>query len=334
MITPGTILDIGGVRYQCVALDAAGNAQCVPITGSGLVTATRQFYSPGGPSDQPVPTSQTAAPAQVKVLSMWPLDPAKRSSASDFFPSSKEDAILPQYRFGEAELGKMHGQILREMYAWEETWRPYIRAALNLNEPDRAWDVAVGIQEHTERINAMLGPTIEGLLLAANNGLSASSKAFNEVTAELRAWPAAAVPEAIIKACINYTEDWSLTTEAAAGRFKLAAKAWMEIQQRLVALFADERQLRAKAYAGQKERAEKAEARQRELEQRVADLQRGSGLLDSLRENFEGVLKSGKDAVNKALNAVGSALPSLAGGFGIGLVVLLGLAAAAFALKR
>lgn len=64
MITPGTILDIGGVRYQCVALDAAGNAQCVPITGSGLVTATRQFYSPGGPSDQPVPTSQTAAPAQ------------------------------------------------------------------------------------------------------------------------------------------------------------------------------------------------------------------------------------------------------------------------------
>lgn len=68
MIVPGTILDIGGVRYECVGLDAAGNAQCVPITGSGLVTSTRQFYSPGGPSDQPVPTSQTAAVDQRQAM--------------------------------------------------------------------------------------------------------------------------------------------------------------------------------------------------------------------------------------------------------------------------
>ncbi|CAG1000983.1 hypothetical protein ANRL2_04024 [Anaerolineae bacterium] len=308
--------------------------------GSGLYTSSRQFYSPGGPDDQPVPTSQTAAPetavpVKVKVLSMWPFDPAKRSSQSDFFPAPKEDAILPQYRFGEIELGKMHGQILRTMLAWEETWRPYIRAALSASRDyDRAWDVAEGIKEHVDQVQAMLGPTIEVLLLAANNGLSASSKAFNEVTAELRAWPASSVPELIIRACIDYTEDWSVTTEAAAGRFKLAAKAWMDIQTRLVALFADERQLRAMAYEGQKTRAEDAEKRVRELELRVADLQRGSGLLDSIRENFEGVLKAGKDAANKALNAVGAALPSLAGGFGIGLVVLLGLAVAAFALKR
>lgn len=62
MITPGTILDIGGVRYECVGLDSAGNAQCVPIAGSGLVTSTRQFYSPGGPADQPVPTSAPPSP--------------------------------------------------------------------------------------------------------------------------------------------------------------------------------------------------------------------------------------------------------------------------------
>jgi len=213
-------------------------------------------------------------------------------------------------------------------------WRPYIRAALNANDPQRAEDVAKGIYAHVEEINAMLGPTIEGLLLAANNGLSASSKAFNEVTAELRAWPAQAVPEPIIRACIDYTQDWSLTTEAAAGRFKLAAKAWMEIQQRLVALFADYRQLMEKTVAVFKDRLSKAQATIAELEQRVADLQRRSGLLDSIRENFEGVLKAGRDAVNKALNAVGSALPAVAGGLGMGLLLLLGLAAAAFALKR
>lgn len=39
MITPGTIIEIGGVRYECVGLDAAGNAQCLPLTGSGLVTS-------------------------------------------------------------------------------------------------------------------------------------------------------------------------------------------------------------------------------------------------------------------------------------------------------
>ena len=78
MITPGTILEIGGVRYQCVGLDAAGNAQCVPITGSGLVTSTRQFYSPGGPSDQPVPTSQTAAVDQRQAM----IDRVRSNAAS------------------------------------------------------------------------------------------------------------------------------------------------------------------------------------------------------------------------------------------------------------
>lgn len=334
MITPGTILDIGGVRYECVGLDAAGNAQCVPLTGSGLYSPSRQMYSPGGPSDQPVPTSQTAAPpVKVKVLSMWPLRQVSRDTL-DWWSADKADLILPQYRFGEAELGRMHGQILREMYAWEEVWRPYITAALQDSDPERAKTVSANIYAHLEAMNAYLAPTVESLLLAANAGLSASSKAFNEVTAELRAWPADAVPAEVVNACIAYTQDWSLTTEVAAERFKEAAKVWADVYRRIVALTADYRQLKEKEIAILQEGLEEARREVARLQQRVAELERGGSTLDTIRENFEGVLKAGKDAVNKALNAIGSALPAVAGGLGMGLVLLLGLAAAAFALKR
>lgn len=330
----GRLVHRDGTEYEITAVRRDGTLELRRLAGSGLVTSMRQFYLPGGPSDQPVPTSQTAAPpVKVKVLSMWPLRQVSRETL-DWWSADKADLILPQYRFGEAELGRMHGQILREMIAWEEVWRPYITAALQDSDPERAKTVSANIYAHLEAMNAYLAPTVESLLLAANAGLSASSKAFNEVTAELRAWPAAAVPAEVVNACIAYTQDWSLTTEAAAERFKEAAKVWADVYRRIVALTADYRQLKEKEIAILQEGLEEARREVARLQQRVAELERGGSTLDTIRENFEGVLKAGKDAVNKALNAVGSALPAVAGGLGMGLVLLIGLAAAAFALKR
>lgn len=283
-----------------------------------------------------VPESQTIqgpdpkpAPAVPKVLSMWPL----RTDAVPGFFDPGDDAILPEFRFGEQQLGALH-LIGREIAAWEAGSVPTINQALNSNDANVVASWRHYVRAEVDKVFNMLTPAVQGMLLAANDGLTAASKAFNEIVAELRAWPANAVPAEIINAVTRYSEAWSLVTEKAAGRFKAAAVVWMDLQARVLAMIGLERQLAARESGLLQTQLADAEARNAELQEKITQLQKGGGLLESIRSNFEGLLSQGKEAVSKALTAVGAALPSFLTGAGGMLALLAAAAAALFIFKR
>lgn len=250
------------------------------------------FYSPGGPSDQPPPSSQQPAqPALVpRVLSKWPIEDGLNGPQ-----------LNPAYEFGKDQL-----EDLRYLYSliYGTFTGPMIEAENALaysSDTARVQQAAENLATYVAQAQDALVNIVKGLLSAAGRGLQEASSGFAQIGGEMSAWGPAGVPLPIQEDVKRFAFQWRDVTQAASNRFYTAERVYSDIMIYLTNASTLVLRLWQLQSAINQEKIGRLTAQ-------VQALQAARATLREAADAFVKIVQEGTAAAEKALKTVGNTL--------------------------